>query len=169
MVQIKKQLQKLDKDKLIDLISELYKKDKFVKEFLSFQINQDEKGLFEKYRNKVYEAYFPKRGYKLKLREAKQAISEFKKFNPPVQLVADLMLFYVETGVKFSNEFGDIDEKFYLSLANTYNAALKFIQKENLLESFADRAGCIVSDSSHFGWGFHDDLRDIYDEFYVGK
>src|SRR3954454_23143274 len=109
LTDLKKELKKLDKDKLIELVSELYKKDKSVKEFFDFYVNPDEKELFRKYRNKVYEAFYPRRGYDLKLKDGKKAISEFKKFEPSTDLLADLMLFYVETGVKFTNEFGDID------------------------------------------------------------
>ena len=77
------------------------------------------------------------------------------------------MLFYVETGVKFTNDFGDINEGFYSSLESTYVAALKLMEKENLLERFADRASKGVSDTSEIGWGFHDYLCDVHFNFYA--
>jgi hypothetical protein len=76
------------------------------------------------------------------------------------------MLFYVETGVKFTNDFGDIDEGFYSSMETTYVAALTLMRKENLLDKFADRAGKVVSDTSGIGWGFHDYLGDVHSDFY---
>lgn len=82
-------------------------------------------------------------------------------------LLDDLMLFYVETGVKFTNDFGDIDKGFYSSLGSTYVAALTLMKKENILDQFADRAGKVVSDTSDFGWGFHDYLGDVYSDFYA--
>ena len=39
-------------------------------------------------------------------------------------LLADLMLFYIETGVKFTNYFVDIDKTFYSGMETTYVAAL---------------------------------------------
>ena len=99
----------------------------------------------------------------------KQAISDFKKLEPSSDLLAELMLFYVETGVKFTNDFGDIDEAFYLSLEKTYDAALTLIEKESLLNKFADRAGKILIDTSDIGWGFHDCLTDIYYNFYTNS
>jgi hypothetical protein len=36
LTELKKELKKLDKDKIIDLVTELYKKNKSVKEFLDF-------------------------------------------------------------------------------------------------------------------------------------
>jgi hypothetical protein len=167
LTDIKRELKKLDKDKLIDLVSDLYKKNKSVKEFFDFYINPDERELFNKYRDKVFEAFYPNRGYSFKLKDGKQAISNFKKLEPSTDLVADLMLFYVETGVKFTNDFGNIDERFYSSLETTYVAALTLMRKENLLDKFADRAGKVVRDTSGIGWGFHDYLSDVHSDFYA--
>ena len=167
LTDIKKELKKLDKDKLIDLVTELYKKNKSVKEFFDFYINPNEIELFEKYRDKVFEAFYPKRGYNFKLKNGKQAISDFKKLGPSSNLLAELMLFYVETGVKFTNDFGDIDESFYSSIEKSYVAALTLMQKENILDRFADRAGKVVGDTSGIGWGFHDYLVDVHSNFYA--
>lgn len=77
------------------------------------------------------------------------------------------MLFYVETGVEFTNDFGDIDEGFYSSLETTYVSALTLMRKENFLDKFAHRAGKIVSDTNGIGWGFHDYLADVHHKFYA--
>ncbi len=163
---VKKELKKLDKNKLIDLVADLYKKNKSVKELLDFYVNPNEKELFFKYKDKVYEAFYPKRGDRFKLSDGKKAISDFKKFEASNELLSELMLFYVETGVQFTNEFGDIDEPFYNSIASVYSNALTLMNKENILDNFADRAKKIVDDTSGIGWGFNDDLGDIYCEFY---
>lgn len=164
--EIKKELKKLDKDKLVDLITDLYKKNKSVKEFLDFFVNPNEQELFLKYKDKVYEAFYPKRGYRFKLSDGKKAISDFKKLEVSNELLSELMLFYAETGVEFTNEFGDIDEPFYNSVASVYSNALKLMSKENILDKFADRAKKIVDDTSGIGWGFHDELGHIYSDFY---
>jgi len=164
--EVKKELKKLDKEKLVDLLSDLYKKNKSVKEYLDFYVNPNEKELFLKYKDKVYEAFYPKRGDRFKLSDGKKAISDFKKLETSKELLSDLMLFYAETGVEFTNEFGDIDEPFYDSIASVYLKALALMDKENILEKFAVRAKKIVDDTSGIGWGFHDELGDIYSEFY---
>lgn len=166
LTEIKKELKKLEKDELINLIADLYKKSKSVKEFLDFYVNPNERELFEKYNDQVFDAFYPKRGYTYNLKDGKKAISDFKKFGPSSDLLAELMLFYVETGVKFTADFGDINEAFYSSLEKTYAAALTLMSKENLLDKFADRAGMIVSDTSDMGWGFHDNLSEVYYSFY---
>jgi hypothetical protein len=166
LTDIKKELRKLDKEKLVDLIADLYKKNKSVKELLDFYVNPNEKELFLKYKDKVYEAFYPKRGDRFKLSDGKKAISDFKKLEASKELLSELMLFYAEIGVEFTNEFGDIDEPFYNSVVSVYSNALTLMHKENILNKFADRARKIVDDTSGIGWGFHDELRDIYSEFY---
>jgi hypothetical protein len=83
LTDIKKELKKLDKDKIIDLVADLYKNNKSVKDFFDFYVNPNERELFEKYRDKVFEAFYPKRGYNYKRKDGKQAISDFKNSDLP--------------------------------------------------------------------------------------
>jgi len=166
---VKKELNKFDKKKLIDLITELYKNNRSVKEYLDFFANPDEKQLSEIYKEKVLQAFYPKRGFELKLRDAKTAISDFKKLGPSTELLADIMLFYVECGVRFTNDYGDIDEPFYSSLEKMYEKTLSFIKSEDLLDKFHDRSLKIVNDTQDIGWGFHDNLVDQHYEYYPYK
>lgn len=76
------------------------------------------------------------------------------------------MLFYVATGVSFTNDFGDIDEGFYSSLETTFVASLKLMEKENLLEKFREKVSIIINETDGIGWGFHDSIFEIYWEFY---
>jgi hypothetical protein len=68
--------------------------------------------------------------------------------------------------VKFTNDFGDINESFYISLEKTYVQALTLMKKEDLLDKFADRTCKIIKDTDGIGWGFHDYLADVYFDFY---
>ncbi len=165
LLDVKQELKGLDKDQLIDIIVDLYKKNDFAKELLDFRFHPKEKELFLKYKDKVYEAFYPKRGMKLRLADGKKAISDFKKFTTSEKLLVDLMLFYVETGVKFTLDFGDIDEKFYDSVTSVYSKTLDLMKKENLLNEFSYRAKKIVLDTEGIGWGFHDELTEIHSKF----
>jgi hypothetical protein len=40
------------------------------------------------------------------------------------------------------------------------------MQKENLLDKFADRSSKVIKDTDGTGWGFHDYLADVYFNFY---
>ncbi|MDN3637149.1 hypothetical protein QWY85_20930 [Neolewinella lacunae] len=74
--EVKMELEKLDKDKLINLIVDLYKNNKSAKEFFDFYVQPNDLELFKKYRDKVFEAFYPKRGFGYKLKDGKQAISD---------------------------------------------------------------------------------------------
>ncbi len=163
---IKKELKKLDKDEIINLVEDLYKKNKSVREFFDFYVSPDEGALFNKYHDKIYEAFFPKRGFKYSLKDGKMAITEFKKFGGSPNLVADLMLFYVETGVEFTIMYGDINESFYKSIETTFVNSLTLMQKENVLDAFEKRVDKIIEKTSGMGWGFHDYLVQIWIDFY---
>ena len=166
LTDLKKELNKLEKSKLIEVVLELYKKNKSVKDYFDFYINPNEKELFNKYQKIVFESFYPKRGFGLKLKEGKQAIIDFKKFEPSTLLLSDLMLYYVETGVKFTNDFGDIDENFYVSVEKMFIQALTLMNKEDILDKFSERALKVVSGADGTGWGFFDSLASIHSEFY---
>ena len=164
--EVKNELNKLNKTELIKHISELYKKYKPVKEYFDFYVNPDKKKLLEQYKEKVTEGFFPKRGYLLKLSISRKAINDFKKLGTSAESIADLLLHFVENGVEFTNDYGDIDENFYTSLENTYSNALDLIDKNGLLDKFENRANKIVADTEDIGWGFHDYLGDVYYQHY---
>jgi hypothetical protein len=163
---LKNDLTKLDKKALIEILADLYKKNKQVKEYLDFYFKPNEDGLFEKYQAKVYETFYPKRGFGYNLKQGKQYISEFKKLEASAALLAALMLFYVQTGIQFTNDYGDIDETFYNSLSSTYASALKLLKKEDLLDQFEERAFQLLLDSKNIGWGLNDSLSYTFYNFY---
>lgn len=163
---IKKELRRLDKDKIIEIISDLYKKYKPVKDYLDFYIKPDEKKLLFEYRDKIFYSFYPERGNNFKLKDAKKAILDFKKFSPSPEILADLMIFYVECGVDFTNDFGDIDGPFYKSLEKTYVEALSILEDEDILEKFRDRANKIEIESDGIGWGFGDFMSETFYNFY---
>lgn len=162
LTEVKRALNVLDKESLIKLIAELYKKDKSAKEFLDFYVTPNEQELYLKCKKKIVEAFFPKRGYKLRLSDGKKAIADFKKLGGSNQFLADLMFCYVESGVMYTNEYGDIDMPFYDSVIRVYSNALLLVSKEHILDKFAERAKAVVGDTQGIGWGFHSELSDIY-------
>lgn len=110
--------------------------------------------------------FFQKRGFgKLRLSNAKKAISDFKKICFNEDKLLDLMIFYVEMGVEFTNQYGDIDERFYNSIESMYESVMKKINDKNdraLFLKFRDRLLSIVDNTDGIGWGFHDALCGIY-------
>jgi hypothetical protein len=76
---------------------------------------------------------------------------------------AELMMTYVETGVAFTNEFGDINEAFYSSVESVLYELDALLRREatELYPAFRDRLAKARSDTRHIGWGFHDVITDV--------
>jgi hypothetical protein len=164
---LRKYLQTLSKEELINHIIELDKKYKPVQEYHQVYLSSDLTDFIEKQKEIIENEFFPTRGLpKMRLSVARKAISDAKKMEFPPDAVADLMLFYVETGVRFTNDFGDIDEPFYDSMEKMYRDALIFIHIEGLETAFKERAYNIIVNSADTGWGFHDTLGDFFYEYY---
>jgi hypothetical protein len=165
--EIKPELESLDKQQLVKLVSEIYRKDKNVRTFLDYYFNPDESSLFKKHKSRVREGFYQKRGDDISLSFARQAINDFKKHEPSKELLVDLMLYYVECGVKFTIDYGDIDERFYSSVEKMYCSALETAKKEGCLDRFKERAEKIMHDTEGIGWGCHDQLAYYYGEYYM--
>jgi hypothetical protein len=165
-VTLKKYLSQFTKEQLIGQILKLHKKYKDVKEYYEFSINPDVTTKRGKVKEAVLECFYPKRGFKLRLKDAREIISGFKKLEPDAESLADVMLYYVECGVRFTNDFGDIDEPFYVSIERMFIDTANFIQDNGLNDIFLARANKIVEDSNGIGWGFHDAILNIYFNFF---
>jgi hypothetical protein len=163
---LKNALQDLSQAELISLITETAQSCPQAKEFLTvkFAAKENINEILQKYKDKVEHEFFPKRGLgKLNLREARKAISNFKKICHEKTMIIDIMLFYVENCVRFTEEYGDINESFYTSAENVYEQVVKEINQgdEPLYNQFADRLKAAAEDACD-GWGFNDDMMDLY-------
>ena len=163
---LKKHLKTRSQSELIADIAELYKRFQPVKDYYQIQLcPQDEQKVVAKYKKIIEDQFLPARGYgRAKLSVAKKAITEYKKVNRTIVGLIDIMLFYVEQGVKFTDAYGDIDEPFYISMETMYEKAIKEMIKHREQDAFQKRCLKIVNDTSEMGWGFHDTLSEIYED-----
>jgi hypothetical protein len=161
---LKNHLKQCSNDELVNEITELFKRFPAVKEYYQLKLSsQKDTKVITKYKKIIEDEFFPARGYgKARLSIAKKAISEYKRIaNDPID-IADLMLFYVEQGVKFTNTYGDIDEAFYTSMEGMYETCIQWILKYKIANHFQARCQQIVKQTTHIGWGFHDALSEMY-------
>ena len=163
---LKKYLEQFSKEQLIAQIIELNKKYKDVKGYYEFSINPDSNAKKEQVKEFISECFYPKRGDRFRFTDAKQAIKEFKKLEPAPDALADVMIHFVEMGVSFTNDYGDIDDPFYESIEKHYNDACLLIHENKLITTFKERCLKIVSDTSGIGWGFHDVLNDVFYNYF---
>lgn len=166
--QLKQRLTQLPPAQLVDDIIDLYKKFPAVQDYYQSRLAPaSEQQLLEKYKAIIQKEFFPTRGFgKLQLAVARKAIAEYQKVSGSIPDLADLMLFYVEMGVQFTETYGDIHGPFYDSIETMYERAAKFVAKHKLKEQFACRFEEIVRKTVSMGWGFHDFLSEVYDEYF---
>lgn len=165
---LKKYLNTLSKEELVKHIVELDKKFKPVQEYYQLFVNNDVSGTVFRFRKVIENEFFPARGLpKMRFSVARKAVTDAKKMGIPPESMADLMLFYVETGAEFTCDYGDIDEPFYSSMESMYLQALKYIDSMGLLPQFESRARQIMDKTVDTGWGFHDTLCDYFYQFYA--
>ncbi len=163
-------LQEFSKDQLIDEIVELTVTFPHVREFYQSKVNPaDDSPVREKYKKSIRNEFFPDRGFgKARLSVARKAVTDYAKVAASVDGIADVMLWYVESGVEFTADFGDIGEAFYLSMERMYGSVLEHLAKHDLVPEFVTRCWNVVTKSSGVGYGFHDTLHELYDT-YVGE
>ncbi|MGG0716594.1 DUF6155 family protein [Robertmurraya massiliosenegalensis] len=164
--ELKKELKSIEQKELVQLITELYKLNKEVQHYLSNKFIGEAaiEALYNDTARKVRDEFFPDRGHgKLRLQEAKKAISNFKKLSSDEVNTMDLMLYYVELGTDFTLAYGDIDERFYMSMESMYHNVVKECnKKKEYYDEFKDRLYSIVEKTDGIGWGYHDMIIEHY-------
>ncbi|MCL6102032.1 MAG: DUF6155 family protein, partial [Bacteroidetes bacterium] len=128
---LKKHLQSLSKEQVIEQVLRLYDTSKPAKEYFEYLLNPDEREKFKKYRSVIINEFYPDADRfdpSLRFSVAKKAIADFRSLKPSPELLGDLMVTLAEMACKFTYEYGDMSEQYYTSAANNYEAALKFLQ-----------------------------------------
>ncbi len=150
-------------------ITDLFTRLEGVKEYYQLKLagSEGDAQVLEKYKAIIKKEFFPARGFgAARLSVARKAVMDYKKLSNSPEGLADLMLYYVEQGVNFTNEYGDITEAFYSSMESMYEKALQHIVKYRLENQFEEQCRAVVTNTSVIGWGFHDNLGSFYDEYF---
>ncbi|MBL7178077.1 MAG: hypothetical protein ISS66_19810 [Desulfobacteraceae bacterium] len=155
----------MEHNEILQLVRDLYQLSKTNKEFLHarFLVGDDP---LKPYKDTIKDSMYPDvmRDKPLRISRAKRAISEYSKAADDLKGEAELMVFFVECGNRFTIELGDIDANFYDSLTLMYDKAIDMILslKDEDQHQFKRRLKLIMDSSSGIGWGYHDELCDLY-------
>lgn len=164
---LKKTLQEADKKELIDIIQNLYRLSEENRRYLlaGCQEPKVEPGVLEAYREVIKNEFFPKEGLgALRYYLAERAINDYSTAAGDLEGVTELMLFYVESGVDFTNEYGDIDDEFYDrvgEMLEKFCTLLKAPEGKALYPRFKKRLFEIRKKTKGIGWGFGDDVNSL--------
>ena len=161
-------LKSLSKEELIEEVKKLYKLFPDVREYYQVELLEGgEEELLKRYKKIIKDEFLPDRGWgDAKLSVARKAVNDFVKLSRNNQNVADIRVYYVEIGVKYTNAYGDINEPFYASMEKMYQKAIYYIIEHGLKDVFVERLKKMVENTKNIGWGFHDDLGDMFSEFF---
>ena len=121
----------------------------------------------QKYKAVLEKQFYPSKGFpKLRYSVARKAISDFKKVCSNPFAIVDMQLTYVEYGVECTLQYGDIDENFYDSMGSMFKTCLENMKENGLLDSFQERCRLIREKTRDMGWGFGDEIRSLYEEYF---
>ncbi len=170
-IPLKKHLQELTKDELVEEVVKLSKKFKDVKSWYEMELgdSRQQTALLDEVKAKIKKQYFPSRGYgSPKAAVVRKLMLDFKKISVFPYDLADLLLYRVEQAVAFTAAYGDIDERFYIATETAYEDALKLMKAHGYEAQFRDRCDEILRATRHMGWGFYDTLKEVTGE-YLGE
>jgi len=164
---LKKELAKKKKDDLIKEISSLCQKFPQVKEYYKAQ-SGDVTDILKSHIDIIEKEFVEgkRRGMpKARLSVAKQAVNGFRKLIYDAELVADVMLTFVECISNFNDEFNVREEDYYTEPEDMFEEALQLIKENGLTDKFQERTYDIF-DGATDAYGHYDSLKERYEEVY---
>ena len=163
---IRAQLKGWSRPAVMALLKDLYDASAANRDFIHarFQAEDDGGEALERYREKIIEPFFPKRGFgKLKLADARKAIRDYSKATGNLAGTIELMLTYVEQGTAFTLQYGDIDGPFYNSMEAMLGDLANLLRRDGatLYPLFRERIQQLGADTRSIGWGYGDSVGDL--------
>ncbi|MCF7860962.1 hypothetical protein K9M79_01860 [Candidatus Woesearchaeota archaeon] len=158
----KSDLKDLDKKKLIVLLMELSRLNKENKAFLKGKLSKDFENLFELACKKIDKAFSC---FELmSLKDARQALNDFKKSNPGDTMLIELYLYYIGAAYYLEDSDWGFQENFYSAIESVYNLIFEMMKKDiSLRDKYIDDVKKLIGKSNE-GWGHRDWLEDKLEE-----
>ncbi|MFY0591094.1 DUF6155 family protein [Roseivirga sp.] len=141
-----KYLQSLNKQELEDQVLDLYTRFKPVQTYYNFVFNPKEDKMVEEAKLKIANEYFPLKRKRARARRsvAQKYIKQFLLLGLDPVLIAEVMLFNLETAQRFNAKKRINQEAFYKSMFNSFDQAISFVESNGLRAVFKDRIRAIV-------------------------
>lgn len=111
-INLKKYITNLSSDELKQELTDLINRFSQVREYYHIRINPTEyQEILNEYKKRIKLEFFPEKGYgEGRPSVGKAPILQFLKVSSSRENLIDLMLYYVEQGIKYTLAYGDIDE-----------------------------------------------------------
>src|SRR5690606_31303813 len=111
--------------------------------------------------------YFPLKGKRPKLRRstAQKYIKNFLTLGVDPFVVADVMLFNIETAQKYSAKRQIRYDSFFKSMLNSYKQAVDYVAANGISVNFKERILAIHDEVHRQRWDNQKEFERIYDNF----
>ncbi len=166
---IKSILAKKETLELMMLIKDLYALNKNNKTFVEARYLSGE-DVLKPYKKCIDEVLYPDvmRDKPVSFSVGRRAISDYKKATKDTNGTIELMVHYVTTGTQFTLDYGDMYDEFYASLISMFHSILKLLVKteSKTQNKFAPELADIVDSVRGIGWGYHDDLSGLLNDYF---
>jgi len=164
---LKKYLVSLPKDELEEQLMALYEKFADVKAYYNFVFNPKEDKLEQEAKSKISNEYFPLKGKRPKLRRstAQKYIKNFLTLGVDPFVVADVMLFNIETAQKYSAKRQIRYDSFFKSMLNSYKQVVDYVAANGISVNFKERILAIHNEAHRQQWDNQKEFERIYDNF----
>ena len=142
-----------------------------MKVYYDFAFNPNENKLISEAKIKIANEYFPIKGKKAKMRRsvAQKYIKHFLTLRVDVTMVADVMLFTIETAQRFASKRYIKYESFFKSIFTAYQQAVNFMIENGILNEFLDRVVEVKEEANRLNWinkeEFTAFIRKVDDDF----
>jgi hypothetical protein len=166
---LKKHLNELEPDELVEQILNLAKRFKDVKTYFDMELGDEKQqaAIVDSYKKKIHKQFFRARGVgKPKTAELRKLINHFKSIAVFPFDVADLMLYRVEMTIDFIVGPGEPSDAFHTATLNAYEETLKLIREHQLEGHFRERCEVMCIKIPYKGWGFGKDMAALTNDYF---
>ncbi len=153
-ISLKKHLEQLTKEELVEEILKLNKKFKEVKTYYEMDLGGEEQQtkIVNEVKNKLKKEFARREHPKASV--LRKIITDFKKVAVFPHDVIDILLCRIELEIDFLNQYRYMSTAFYEATRKSYEEAIKLIEKEGAETHFNERCLQIQHRLSNIGWGF---------------
>jgi hypothetical protein len=157
----------LKQDELLEVIKVLFDQGDENKTVLAryFDSETSDDLLAPKVKREIDKTFYSERGFpSLKVGSARKALQGYLKVAAPRDAI-EMELYYVSKGIQGTLAYGDIDERFYMSIESVFESAIKRILANPEPQQYQRRLEDMAKSTSGIGWGFHDQLNDLLGDY----
>jgi hypothetical protein len=168
---IKSKLADFDRAGFQQLVSDLYALSKENQAFMHARFGPNTNAL-DQYKKRISLALAPdisRRAANPSVATAKKSISEYTKAVGDPLGILELRVYWCETAVQFSMDYGFADIGYLEALCRQYRDACQAISDipEPLLTEFIERMENIRDDAANIGYGVFDEMNDLLGDMLV--